>query len=906
MKCHAQRNDKNAPTNPSTRRNTISEGVAPQPQQNDSEINSPSALFNGPQNGIPLMQILSPSNYLPPSSNDSNQAPNRTSSLDAAGHSFLDVSTSQSHHALNLQLSNPTWQVASPLNTVNGKPSASSHPQKTSPSQVSGEASNFDASVTTPGNPVQTPRSEMGPNQFLDTNNIEWLPQTADPGDQNNFHDPFQMWLFPSLGDLDQSPDFLQAYGLQDHSLQFQDSKDPINGNGRANDVADRTRNIAKVPRERFSRVQRCWNPRPGRVYRIMTVLWKDVASLPMDNLFSESPNAADDFRTTSNWGLDTECRIRLRDQFRTPAPSAFHSPKIQPILDPALTAAQAATASDEFPPAEILDIALGLFFRRFHPTVPFIHVATFSVRNTPSPMLFAICLIGLSILGTTGATRFVGKMFPSFLQRVSNDVAACTRGSVPTSQQLVIFGTALLTLNLSVITGEKDTFHQCQMLYASLISMAQQNGLFAANDGQSLDLLLSEMSESDDRWKAWCRIESAKRLILGLLLADSWYSHLLSKAPIIRSESVCVIAPSHESLFQARSATQWQSLLRSGKSQNAPMFRIDDLHKPELESSGKLGYLGTSSLLALLQIQVLEAYQRLMAPDPLTIGSFIPWHVYSGDARARTLIPALLAGAHTAGPLSKIDDTNCTVLWHSICIMLLADFRMFELAAGRHGAAPATNALESISHWAQTQSARRACVHAAQNFKLMSERRVSDNVTNHSVMALFSSALVLGLYLFMVSPGGRGSSRQGTAPVEIVEVEPDWVELNDLGFVDDTNNDTSTASSSLLLDPHHLHSHHSHNQHKDHRPSTSSTSNLMLTTNREDEHTFSLIYQFVKCGGTLSLNGVTHQGGYESARRVLLDFANLMDGISGRRLRTFTQVLHIMSDDLMNVDPAL
>ncbi|KAK5053951.1 hypothetical protein LTR84_001913 [Exophiala bonariae] len=879
MKCHAQRNDKNTPTNPSTRRNTISEGVAPQPPQNETDINSPSALFNGAHNGIPLMQILSPSNYLPPPGNDPAHVPNRTSSLDVTGHSFLDGATNQPHHALNLQLSNATWNVTSPLNTMSNKPSGPSH-QKPSPSQISGEASTFDNSVTTPGNPVQTPRSEMGPNQFMDNTNIDWLPQAPDATDHNNFHDPFQMWLFPSLGDLDQSPDFLQAYGLQDHQPQFQDPKD----SSRANEAADRTRNIAKVPRERFSRVQRCWNPRPGRVYRIMTVLWKDVASLPMDNLFSESPNGVDDFRTTSNWGLDTECRIRLRDQFRTPAPSVFHSPRIQPMLDPVLSAAQAATASDEFPPAEILDIALGLFFRRFHPTVPFIHVATFSVRNTPSPMLFAICLIGLSILGTTGATRFVGKMFPSFLQRVSSDVAACTRGSTPTSQQLVVFGTALLTLNLSVITGEKDTFHQCQMLYASLISMAQQNGLFAANDGQSLGLLLSEMSESDDRWKAWCRIESAKRLILGLLLADSWYSHLLSKAPIIRSESVCVIAPCHESLFQARSATQWQSLLRSGKSQNAPMFRITDLHKPELETSAKLGYLGTSSLLALLQIQVLEAYQRLMEPDPLTIGSFIPWHVYSSDARARTLVPALLAGARTAGPLSKIDDTNCTVLWHSLCVMLLADFRMFELAAGRHGAGPATNALENISHWAQTQSARRACVHAAQNFKLMSERRVSDNVTNHSVMALFSSALILGLYLFMVAPGGRGSSRQGTAPVEIVEIEPDWAELHDLGFKDDSQSHSQTQS---LLD----------------HPDRSTT---MLTTNREDEHSFSLIYQFVKFGGTLSLNGVTHQGGYESARRVLLDFANLMDGISGRRLRTFTQVLHIMSDDLMNVDPTM
>jgi hypothetical protein len=858
MKCHAQKDEKSAAAEPATthsRRNTISEGVPPHTSPDGFNINSPSAINNnGSQTGIPLMQILSPSNYLSQPSHESPKL-TRHASVDGA-QPFINPSTMQSN-GLDAQLSSSSWNITSPIVQVK-QPSTSSHGQKPSPSQISGQASAFDTSMTSPQTSGQTPRPDLAPGatvQFADSN-IEWLPQGDNSSD---FHDPFQMWLFPSLGDLDQSPDFLQTYGLPDTQPYVEPKEIP---NGRPYDSADRTKNIAKVPRERFSRVQKCWNPRPGRVHRIMPVLWREVAFSPMDNLFSDSP-LADDYRTTTNWGLDTECRIRLRDTFRTPAPSRYHSPKLQPVPDTSLN----QPTGEEFPPAEILDIALGLFFRRFHPTVPFIHIATFSVRNTPSSMLFAICLIGLSILGTTGATRFVSRMFPSFLQRVSSDMAAAAGSSASPTQQLTLFATGLLTLHLSVITGDKDRFNQSQMFYVSLLAMVQQNGLFAAGDGTSLDELLSEMSESDDRWKAWSRIESAKRLILGLLQCDSWYSNLLSKSPIVRSESVCVVAACDEALFQAKSATQWQSLLRSGKTQNAPSFKIEDLHKHDMAPVSQLGYLGRSTLLALLQIQVLEAYQRLMPPDQLTIGSYIPWHVYSGDARARTLVPALLAASTTAGPLAKVDDTNCVVLWHSLCVMLLSDFRMFELAAGRHGAGPATGALESISQWSQTQAARRACVHAAQTFKLMSERRVNDNVTIHSVTALFASALVLGLYLFMVNPG---SGRQGIAPVELLEAEPDWAELGDMGFKDD----------SLSVDRN-------------------------LTTNREDEH-FSLIYQFVKYGGTVSLAGTVHAGGYEGARRVLLDFANLMDGISGRRLRTFTQVLHIMSDDLMNVDPAM
>ncbi|KIV88890.1 hypothetical protein PV10_08521 [Exophiala mesophila] len=859
MKCHNQRDDKATAADQAARRNTISEGVVPKSQKSPSDDASPSTMLNSMQTGIPLMQILSPSNYTSSTNEQSN--PSRASADMSS--SYLDSANPQLN-PLQMQLNSAHWNVPSPLATTT-KPELGSHMSTTNLNQVSGQSSSLGNPLSSPTNTLQTQRPELASTQFLESSN-DWLPN-VDSSNQTDFHDPFQMWLFPSLGDLDQSPDFLPPYGLTDQQ-GFPSVKD-MHANGI--DTAHRSRNIAKVPRERFSRVQKCWNPRPGRVHRIMSVLWKELADSPLDNLFSESPNAVDDFKTSTNWGLDVDCRLRLRDQFRTPAPSVWHSPRLQPSTEdiPPLE-------DNEFPPAEILDIALGLFFRRFHPTVPFIHFATFSVRNTPSPMLFAMCLIGLSILGTTGATRFVAKMFPPFLKRVSSELAASISASGPATPQMGVLATALLTLNLSVLTGDKDSLHQSQILYATLMSLAQQNSLFVATEGPSLDALVAEMSESDDRWKAWSRIESAKRLILGLLLVDSWYSNLLSKPPIVRSESVCVIAPCDEALFQAKSATQWQSLLRSGKSPTAPMFRIQDLYTPELEYSPKLGYLGTCSLLALLQIQVLEAYQRLMPPDPLTVGSFIPWHVYEGDKRARSLIPSLLAGMRTAGPLAKIDDTNCTVLWHSICIMLLADFRMFELAAGRHGAGPATGALENISQWSQTQSARRACVHAAQTFKLMSERRVSDNVSIHSVTALFSSALVLGLYLFMVS--STSMSHHSSCPVELVDVEPDWATLGDLGFKDHTNS----------LDPHQQ------------TLSTGSAHNL-------DDDQLCPIYHFVKSGrGTVSLGGASHQGGYESARRVLLDFANLMDGISGRRLRMFTQVLHIMSDDLMNVDASM
>ena len=853
MKCHTQKDDDDALPLKAERRHTVSEGIETQSQPPLSQTADSTINLTRTHSGIPLNQILSPSNnYMGPFENGSNYMDPRTQQ-----HRRPDASG---------------WTPQSPSHLFTPNPSNKSNPgnpHRQSPSRRSVDAPTFETSMSGTGNAIQTPQSATATNQFGHVD-MDWLSQGNLQGD---FHDPFQMWLFPSLGDLDSSPDFLQTYDtgatlnfaiLDNHKYH----PDP-----RIQDSVNRSKNISKVPRERFGRIQRCWAPRPHRIHRMMPKLWRDVIASPLDNILAEDGDVDVHEKIASNWGLDAELRARLKENFRTPVATRHPSPRPGNGIDS--SAASNMPDATGFPPPEILDIALGLFFRRFHPTVPFIHVPTFCVRSVPPHLLFAMCLIGLSILGTTGALRFVSKMFSSFLDRVSDEMATCTSGTAPPLQQVTVYATALLTLHLATMTGDKDSLAQCQMLYASLIAICQQNGLFSSTDGEDLDLLISELHESENQWKAWCRVESTKRLILSLLTLDAWNSSILSRSPIIRSELVSIIAPCSDHLFNAKSATQWHSLLRSGQSVTAATLKIQDLHTAAFTSdlTYPLGYLGASSLLALLQIQILESYIRLMPSSHLQLGPFIPYQLYASDLKARSLKPAVLAAYATC---CSSGNTNCTVLWHVLNMALLSDVRTFEHAAGKHGAAPATPALESISQWSQTVSARRACVHAAQTFRLMSERKVSENVTVHSVAALFTAALVLSLYLFMVSPSTNFEVRGRV--VELLEAEVDWSELGSVGYEEDGE---SGVVGGL-------------------RQAGNQKGGLLIGFDEE----CSPVKHFVKYGGTISLGGVSQEPGYESARRLLLDFANLMDGISGRRLRSWTQVLHIMSDDLMNVDP--
>jgi hypothetical protein len=183
------------------------------------------------------------------------------------------------------------------------------------------------------------------------------------------------------------------------------------------------------IPTERFAKVERCWPNRHSNPLRLMPTLWWDAVMKVEDNLFSNgnlSPEAMEQNRQCgSRWGLDEDCRERLQRMFVTvnhhaqdSGPAAFGSPENYSSPSDTRSIAQAPSVTNDgpitsnFPPAEIFDIGLDLYFRQFHPLMPFIHTPTFCPKTAPTSILFIMCLIGLTILQTKGATAFVRQTF--------------------------------------------------------------------------------------------------------------------------------------------------------------------------------------------------------------------------------------------------------------------------------------------------------------------------------------------------------------------------------------------------------------------------------------------------------------------------------------------------------------
>ncbi|PYH41409.1 FTFMHR domain-containing protein [Aspergillus saccharolyticus JOP 1030-1] len=615
------------------------------------------------------------------------------------------------------------------------------------------------------------------------------------------------------------------------------------------------------IPNERFSRVQRYWLAPSNNTGRLMNSLWRDVASSDLHNIFTMPPTSLPigpvGLPQGSRYGLDEACRQRLYMAFgqtEQPQPHALAGSNILPPLT-----SNSHPKNHNFPPAEVLDMALDLYFREFHPLVPFIHVPTFSASNTRPSVLYAMCLIGMVLLGTRGTMEFVCKNFQLMLERITTDLAKCSVGVENSVSTVSTFAACFLFLNLAAMTGEKEHLKKCQMLYVNLIAIAQRHGLFAATEGQLLDMnLFDTFPDVETRWKVWSKVESVKRLINGLLLLDSWYSSFMSTSPIIVPDSVQLILPCDDALFRAITAMRWMQLICSGKCMLMPTIVApsESVGLPELESP--VDDFCMHGVLSLVQLRLSEAYYRLLSNRPQY--PFAPCHTYNMDARARCLADLQLQIANKYGDILSRLNPNAAVTWHNMCLTLSADTQIFDLAAGRSGPAPARKALDDIAAWSQTPAARRACLHAAHIYKVLTNRKTSDHMMFHSVFSLFSAALVLGLYVFMVPnlPDPQGG---GTA-IELFD-DIDWQKVGTEGL------------ASYMV------------------PS----GNQPLPLSEEPA------VNFIRNGGTVFLRGIPIQGGYQPARRVLLDYAGLLRDAGKWSVRKFSYVLHIMSDVLMDVD---
>lgn len=324
------------------------------------------------------------------------------------------------------------------------------------------------------------------------------------------------------------------------------------------------------------------------------------------------------------------------------------------------------------------------------------------------------------------------------------------------------------------------------------------------------------------------------------------WYSSYLSEPPITRPEGLSIASPSDTVLFHAPSATIWQRHYQAFQPA-VPMT----LHNPPAPASSTANPPTTNStrllLLLLLDIQQQTTDHRLrsrLSPHEA------PSLAYPSDATAR----ALLTHLHCLAP--SITTTNPPPLlpllrYHTLHIRALAPLPLLVLAAGTSGPAAAAEALAPLRRWARTSAARRAALHASQVFVALWSRRVADEMAPAVGVWLFEASLALGLYILGMPREGEGAAE---AVVEIFQ-GVDWVGVGEEGFGGGENARGGGAGEGV-----------------------------------------SAAVRFIREGGAFSAGGALITGGRVSARRSMMHFATLMEGLGRWKIRSLAEVLKELS----------
>lgn len=630
-------------------------------------------------------------------------------------------------------------------------------------------------------------------------------------------------------------------------------------------------------------RVQQAWpRRRASPVVRVIRTMWRCASEHQADNFFSLSGTATTPFgmmsrdRSKSRWNMDDECRARLISDCETnflPAESytgGFTAPGSPHISEPLqheeveLDGLSPGEPRLSFPSTEMLDMSIDFYFRRFHPVLPFLHHATFDAKTTPSSVLLPMCLIGLSTLNPTGAESFIRQHLGKLIRFCRLNLTYKGLGKGGAQQLLTSLTSSLLVLFLGLSCERLVDEYQAHMLAIQTLFIADRHGMFTAQDGEPVtDEMFRTQANPDEQWKAWARVESVKRLVICLISIDSAYTRMLDLAANIGIDRMEVVLPCDSALFDAPCASVFFQRVEAG----APMLgdHVDlgvATKRAKKALSTRLDSLGLRTLLDVLALREAAYHHRLLSktPSALRNHSFIPAATYAQNEQAASIARELVSAGHVNGAL-LYQDASTAILWNHLCMLLCADIDRVQTACGRMGLEAALQAQSDLASWSQTPSARRAILHSAQIFNVLSQQRVSDVKTLLPELILSNAALVMAMYVF----ASQMNPALCSEPLELM-LRPDWSSVGADGlsmFLDGTAAAAASASSS------------------------SSTT---------------LTKRFIAEGAPFTFGGEDYTPGAMSARRVVLTYAQLVDEISQRGESEHSRLLRTISDFLGGV----
>ncbi|BFZ53847.1 hypothetical protein PYCC9005_000878 [Savitreella phatthalungensis] len=596
-----------------------------------------------------------------------------------------------------------------------------------------------------------------------------------------------------------------------------------------------------------FSRVEQTWfnrltNQAAGGP--VTEKRWYDIVRGMQGDLFNMAPPLCEISIAGQRARVSEACRLRMV--------RAVY-PQIENPFDPATYVDSEALnqVALRFPTCQAFDCALDRYFDSWDREAPFLHRPVFSISTCPPIMLFCMSCIGFVLSGLEDDMYFVRSNFNAIRQcivaELDKKLTSTTKESLPTC------AAAFLFLKLAALISDRDHLSPCQLLYNSLLHLAQLHGIFSVYARQSTSEMYENFGDLKERWHAWGRVESFKRVVISLMRLDSAYCSFLRAPPAIRVAKIEVPLPCDDLLFAAPSAEQWWQLQQEQRLLIILPTIGSASGLEKLMDAGVQSYYSLHSVLNYLQLRTADAYQRLLdvqAGRDRAQFILVPVEYYSQEPMlcdiVRQVVAFKRAFPHVAPKqLAAWQQINCDVFWHYLCLTLTVNQDLIEIAASRDGIRSASEAIDSIASWARTQAARRALLHAAHVFKVLREHQQPELSSIYASFAVFTSALVITLYVFACPSDAdelETASYELTSPI-------DWSQLGFVGIGEEASDAPGIAAE-----------------------------------------------RFIRFGGNWSFDEV-YLHGFVGARHVLSLFADLLRTCGRYNFRQMSQILLMMKD---------
>ena len=352
--------------------------------------------------------------------------------------------------------------------------------------------------------------------------------------------------------------------------------------------------------------------------------------------------------------------------------------------------------------------------------------------------------------------------------------------------------------------------------------------------------------------------------MILYLLWMDSAFTRLIGTMGVIDIDKIEIMLPCEPVLFEARTAAAFLLATDGGTPMAMPRMHMQHALGPP---PAALNDLSMRTLLSALHLQISNARHRLLVGDHAVFEAhcFVPAQAFATDVSAKYIGRVLVSLSGDHNHLFQHNFVATTLMWNNLCMMLTADIDRLELASGRGDGENTRSALVDVATWSRSVGARRAVLHAAQIYKILTGSRISEKNFLMPELLLFSSALVLGFYLYSAP---CAEENPDSLAFEVIR-EVDWSAVGSVGL-----SDTVGAPG-------------------DFQCAQSSPQHSSCCATRD----------FIHQGGLISFDGEVQFGGEVSAQKILLAYAHLIDEVSYWQGSEYSQLLKALGDFIIADD---